>query len=43
MPKIELSKKDSFITYHNLDKAFDRMEKLLEKFEFTSFKKYLKN
>ena len=43
MPKIELSKKDSFITYHNIEKAFDRMEKLLEKFDFTSFEKYLQN
>ena len=43
MPKIELSKKDHFVTYHNIEKAFDRMEKLLEKFEFTSFKTYLKN
>tara|TARA_Y100001936_G_scaffold149484_1_gene145844 strand:- start:8620 stop:9447 length:828 start_codon:yes stop_codon:yes gene_type:complete len=43
MPKIELSKKDNFITYHNIEKAFDKMDKLLEKFQFTSFKKFLKH
>ena len=42
MPKIKLSKKDSYITYHNIDKSYNKMEKLLENFEFTSFLKYLK-
>ena len=41
MPKIEIPKKDSFITYHNINKAYPRMENLLEKFEFTSFSKYI--
>jgi len=43
MPKISMSKKDSFVTYHNLDKAYTRMEKLLKKFTFTSFEDYISN
>ena len=42
MPKIKLSKRDSFITYHNLDKAIIRMDDLLSNFEFTSFERYIK-
>ena len=41
MPKIELPKKDHFITFHNINKAYVRMENLLEKFEFTSFTKFI--
>jgi len=41
MPKIELSKKDSFITYHNINKTYDKMEHLLKKFEFTSFRNFI--
>ena len=41
MPKIKLPKKDHFITFHNINKAYHRMENLLEKFEFTSFSKYI--
>jgi len=41
MPKITLPKKDHFITFHNINKAYERMEKLLEKFEFTSFSRYI--
>jgi polysaccharide deacetylase family protein (PEP-CTERM system associated) len=43
MPKLKLSLKDSFITYHNLDSAYTKMEELLSLYEFTSFEKYLKN
>ena len=43
MPKIKLSKKDHFITFHNIDKAYDKMEDLLEKFQFTSFEKFIHN
>jgi len=43
MPKIKLSKKDHFITFHNIDKAYDKMEDLLEKFQFTSFEKFIRN
>ncbi len=41
MPKIELSKKDSFITYHNINRAYSKMEKLIQKFEFTSFSNFI--
>lgn len=41
MPKIKLPHKDSFVTYHNLAKAYDRMDKLLSEFQFTSFEKYI--
>ena len=41
MPKIKLSKKDHFITFHNIDKAYTKMEDLLEKFQFTSFEKFI--
>ena len=41
MKKIPLPKKDSFVTYHNLEKAFSRMDKLIKKFKFTSFSNYL--
>ena len=43
MPKIKLSIKDNFITYHNIDTAYDKMEKLLSLYEFTSFENYLRN
>ena len=41
MPKIQLSKKDHFITFHNINKAYSKMENLLEKFQFTSFSKFI--
>ena len=41
MPRIKLSKKDNFITYHNIEKAYEKMDELLKKFEFTSFSDYL--
>ena len=40
---IKLSKKDSFTTYHKLDKAKQKMQSLLESFSFTSFDNYIKN
>ena len=43
MPKISMSKMDSFITYHNLEKSMKKMDKILKEFKFTSFEKYLKN
>ena len=43
MPKLKLSVKDSFITYHNLDKVIPRMNELLSNFRFTSFERFLKN
>ena len=41
MPKISMSKKDNFVTYHNLEKTYSRMEQLLKKFKFTSFVRYI--
>jgi len=43
MPKIKLSIKNNFITYHNLDKVIGRMSDLLSNFQFTSFEKYFQN
>ena len=43
MPKISLPKKDNFITYHNINKAYPKMKELLEEFEFTSFEDFLQN
>jgi len=43
MPKMKLSRKDHFITFHNIDKAYSKMEDLLEKFQFTSFEKFIHN
>ena len=43
MPKISMSKMDSFITYHNLEKSMKKMDTILKEFKFTSFEKYLKN
>ena len=41
MPKMKLPKKDHFITFHNIGKAYGKMEDLLEKFKFTSFERLL--
>ena len=41
MKKISLPVMDRFITYYNLTKASDRLEKIIKKFRFTSFSKYL--
>ena len=43
MPKIKLSTKNNFITYHNLDKVLERMDILLSNFEFTSFERFIQN
>ena len=42
IPKIKLPKKDHFITYHKIEKAFSKMNELLEEFKFQSFNSYLK-
>jgi len=41
MPKISMSFKDSFITYHNIKKTFQRIDHLLKNFDFTSFSRYI--
>jgi len=43
MPKIKLSIKNNFITYHNLDKIPNRMSNLLSNFKFTSFERFIQN
>ena len=43
MPKIELPYKDNFITFHNIGKAYAKMENLLGKFQFTSFENFFQN
>lgn len=41
MPKISLPLKDRFITFHNIEKAFPRMDRLLKYSKFTSFERFL--
>ena len=41
MPRLDLSIKDKFVTYHNLNKAYSRMSDLLKHFKFTSFGRYI--
>ena len=43
MPSLPLPIMDKFVTYYNLSNALPRMSKLLEKFEFTSFERYMKS
>ena len=40
MPRMKLSKKDNFITYHNIETTYEKMDDLLTQFHFTSFSKY---
>ena len=41
MPKIKLPTKENFVTFHNINKAFEKMTKLLNEFKFTSFSNYI--
>ena len=41
MPKLDLSFKDNFVTFHNIDKAYQRMNDILKEFSFTSFSNYM--
>ena len=41
MPKVSLPLIDNFITYHNIKKAPEKMTKILNNFEFTSFERYI--
>ena len=41
MPKIQLSVKENFVTYHNIGKAYTRMDELLQQFQFTSFSNFI--
>ncbi len=42
IPKINLPKKNQFITFHNVNKAYSKINHLLNNFEFNSFDSYLK-
>ena len=41
MPKIPLPFVDNFITYYNLGTALKKMDKIIKKFEFTSFEHFM--
>ena len=41
MPKIKLPVKENFVTFHNIEKAFEKMSKIINEFEFTSFSNFL--
>lgn len=41
MPKLNMPFTDRLITYHNLHKAYGKIDTLLKKFKFTSFEKFL--
>ena len=43
MPRIPLSQKNNFITYHNIEKTLPKLDQLLSNFNFTSFQKYIDN
>ena len=40
MPKIKLPIKENFVTFHNIEKTFDKMHNILNEFKFTSFSNY---
>ena len=41
MPKIKLPRKEHFITFHNINTSFNKMDEILNDFKFTSFSKFL--
>ena len=41
IPKINLPKKNQFITFHNIEKTLSRIDNLLKEFKFSSFESYL--
>ena len=41
MPEIKLPVKENFVTYHNIGKAYTRMNELLQQFQFTSFSNFI--
>jgi peptidoglycan-N-acetylglucosamine deacetylase len=42
MPRIPLSKKSNFITYHNIEKTLPKLDEILTSFKFTSFENFLR-
>lgn len=43
IPKIQLPRKNHFITFYNIGNVFTKMSTLLHEFEFSTFESYLKN
>ena len=41
IPKVHLPFKENFITYHNIKSTYSKIEKLLNKFTFSSFERYM--
>jgi len=41
IPKIKLPVKENFITFHNIEKTFQKIDKIINEFKFTSFSKFL--
>ena len=41
MPKVKLPFVDNFVTYYNLGKTLSRMDKIIKKFKFTSFSRFI--
>ncbi len=40
IPKIELPFKENFITFHNIEKTYKKLENILNEFNFTSFENF---
>ena len=40
MPRIKLPFKENFITFHNIEKTYGRLENILKQFNFTSFENF---
>jgi len=43
IPKIQLPLKEKFVTFHNIQNTYSRLEKILQRYDFSSFKNYLEN
>tara|TARA_B100000686_G_C16430280_1_gene781745 strand:+ start:11 stop:688 length:678 start_codon:yes stop_codon:yes gene_type:complete len=43
MPKINLPIKEKFVTYYNIKKTYQKLERILKSFKFSSFENYIKS
>ena len=43
MPELNLPKKEKFVTFHNVNKAAEKMGDILDDYKFTSFERFMKN
>ena len=43
IPKIRLPKKNHFITFHNIEKTFSKIDNILQEFKFSTYESYLPN